>query len=77
MNLNKNINLKNNSSAPDCSGSPEAIKVIFSRHNKATVGSSCFGLRKKTFVTRAIAQSWKRLKNGNHLHYNNNNFMEV
>jgi hypothetical protein len=62
MTLKQNIKLKNSQTAPDCSGSPEAIKAIFSRHNKATAGSSCCGFRKKAFVTRAIAKSWNRLK---------------
>jgi hypothetical protein len=65
MILNKNINLKNESPAPECSGSPKAIKAIFSSHNKATAGSSCYDLRKKAFITRAKAKSWNRLKNKN------------
>jgi hypothetical protein len=38
------------------------LKVIFSRRCKATAGSSCRGKRKKTLRTRAITESWKRLK---------------
>ncbi len=49
--------------APDYSGSPAAIKANFSSRNNATAGSSCYDLRKKAFITRAIAKSWKRLKN--------------
>ncbi|ELY2018633.1 hypothetical protein SL053_002564, partial [Flavobacterium psychrophilum] len=62
MNLKQNILNKNYSPAPDCSGSHEVMKVIFSRHSKATAGSFCNGFRKKTLRTRAIAQSWNRLK---------------
>jgi hypothetical protein len=62
MILNKNINLKNDYPAPDSSGSPEAVKAIFSRHNKATARSSCYGLRKKAFITRAKANGWNRHK---------------
>ncbi|ELY2018660.1 hypothetical protein SL053_002591, partial [Flavobacterium psychrophilum] len=62
MNLKQNILNNDKQTAPDCSGSPEVMKVIFSRHSKATAGSSCNGFRKKTLRTRAIAQSWNRLK---------------
>jgi hypothetical protein len=33
--------------APDSSGSPEAIKAIFSRHKRTTRGSSFYALEKK------------------------------
>jgi hypothetical protein len=43
--------------------SPEAIKAIFSRSNRATAGSSCCENRKKAFMARARAKSWKLAHN--------------
>jgi hypothetical protein len=61
MNLKQNTLLKS-AFAPDYSGSPEIIKAIFSRHSKATSGSSCSGYRKKAFIARSRAKSWTRHK---------------
>jgi hypothetical protein len=62
MVLYKSINVKNDCPAPEWSDSPKEIKAIFSSHGKATKGSSCHGLRKKAFMTRAKAECWNRLK---------------
>jgi GH24 family phage-related lysozyme (muramidase)/murein DD-endopeptidase MepM/ murein hydrolase activator NlpD len=62
MNLEQNIQKERRQIAPDCSGSPAAIKAIFSSQCKATRGSYCSGYRKKAFITRARAQSWNRHK---------------
>ncbi|WP_310555886.1 hypothetical protein [Flavobacterium sp.] len=62
MNLKQDTLNNDKQTAPDCSGSPEVMKVIFSRYRKATAGSSCDDFRKKTLRTRAIAQSWNRHK---------------
>jgi predicted chitinase len=61
MNLKQNILLKS-AFAPDYSGSPEIIKAIFSKRNRATRGSSYCDNRKQAFIMRAIAKSWKRHK---------------
>jgi hypothetical protein len=49
-------------SAPECSGSPEVLKAIFSRSHRATAGSSCGEYRKKAFMTRARAKGGNRPK---------------
>jgi hypothetical protein len=62
MNLDQNIQKERRQIAPDSSGSPEAIKAIFSRSNRATAGSSCCEKRKKAFITRAKANGGIRHK---------------
>jgi hypothetical protein len=61
MNLKRKI-LFSCDNAPDRSGSPAERKAIFSRHSKATSGSSCCGCRKKALLTMAKAKSRTRHK---------------
>lgn len=53
------------SNAPDRSDSPVLKRVIFSRSNRATRGSSCCDIEKKLFSVLAKADGRMRHKNYN------------
>jgi hypothetical protein len=60
--FNNNVN-----PAPDCSGKPAVLKLVFSCQYKATKGSSCSGVEKKVLKRGFVAKSWirhKLFKNG-------------